>query len=906
MLSSAENMEKNTGRVIIRAFTVMLIVLSVMCVCGLAGVSAFASETGGGAQAVQEEKYFYFEKKAFSVYVGDKMRLPLKASPEHGKITYKSSKPAVIYVNSKGTVTAKAKGSATITAMLKNGQSVKCVVRAAFPKTKIVMSDASIKVDVGQTKTIGFSIQPDDGAERTVTWSSSDTSVAAVEDGVITGKAKGTAVITAASKNCQEAKCTVEVEVPAKRVTVKERTVRLTVGDEYIINAAVLPADASDKSLTYRVSNSKAVSVDSSGKLKALSRGASYVRVLTANNKSVLMTFKVYDPIRSVIIPKSITLGCGETAAVSAKFRPYYVKDSTLSWESSDPDVAVVENGTIKTFAQGEAVITAAAYNGVSAECRVTVKKEPASLRLMPQVSSMGIGEKVTLSAVIPDGSYAGKIVYSSSAPDVCSVSAKGVVTALGEGTAIISCHLYNGLTDMIRIKVKAAPTSISLEPGTLRLAAGESGRLVCRLNDGQASYRRRFLSSNKNVVDVDRNGNYIAVAPGRARIYASVFNGKKTSCVVTVIPKPVSVSFDKESLEMLTGDEAQLNAVLSEGADVLLSFTSDNPNICSIDQNGRVSALSEGETTLRVVTQNGEEGRCKVTVKKSASWIGFYLDKKVLYPGQTYNLKYYLPPYEYTHGVVFSSDNESVCTVGDDGCITAVGVGEATVKATAHNGCYAGCSVTVTYDEELIAKDPDNLPPLEKTFKAVLQYPELPTGCEITSLTMVLNHLGFDVTKVKMASDYMKKGLAWETDFREAFAGNPFSEYSYGCYAPVIVDAANKFLEEQGSDLRAVDLSGFSFDDLLNFTDNGVPVMVWTTIGLIPGFYTATWTADNGETVTWYANEHCMVLVGHNDESSSIFAADPDKGKIVEYDRELFKTRFHELFEQAVVIFRK
>ena len=53
MLSSVENMEKNTGRVIIRAFTVMLIVLSVMCVCGLAGVSAFASETGGGAQAVQ-------------------------------------------------------------------------------------------------------------------------------------------------------------------------------------------------------------------------------------------------------------------------------------------------------------------------------------------------------------------------------------------------------------------------------------------------------------------------------------------------------------------------------------------------------------------------------------------------------------------------------------------------------------------------------------------------------------------------------------------------------------------------------------------------------------------------------------------------------------------------------------
>ena len=76
---------------------------------------------------------------------------------------------------------------------------------------------------------------------------------------------------------------------------------------------------------------------------------------------------------------------------------------------------------------------------------------------------------------------------------------------------------------------------------------------------------------------------------------------------------------------------------------------------------------------------------------------------------------------------------------------------------------------------------------------------------------------------------------------------------------------------------------------------------MVWTTIDLWQGYYTATWTCTNGKTVTWYANEHCMVLLGH--DATKVYVADPTHGDIRSYDRELFKTRYKELFSQAVVI---
>ena len=150
------------------------------------------------------------------------------------------------------------------------------------------------------------------------------------------------------------------------------------------------------------------------------------------------------------------------------------------------------------------------------------------------------------------------------------------------------------------------------------------------------------------------------------------------------------------------------------------------------------------------------------------------------------------------------------------------------------------------------------------------------------------------------MSDRYLDKGPLWSTDFRKAFVGEPRSSSAYGCYAPVIVNAANKYLTEKGSSLRAKELKNFKFEDLFNFTDNGVPVVVWCTINLVPGYYTSSWVAD-GKTVTWWCNEHCMVLLGH--KGDKVYAADPTNGKVMEYSLSLFRTRYEELFSQAVVI---
>lgn len=187
----------------------------------------------------------------------------------------------------------------------------------------------------------------------------------------------------------------------------------------------------------------------------------------------------------------------------------------------------------------------------------------------------------------------------------------------------------------------------------------------------------------------------------------------------------------------------------------------------------------------------------------------------------------------------------------------------------------------------------------LKDDFKALNQNPELPTGCEVTSLTMVLNHLGLDISKTDMC-DYLDKGSVGHTDPKEKFIGDPTDSNSYGCYSPVIVKAANKYLESKSSEYKAKDISGKKLDDLFSYIDDGKPVMVWGTVDCKGGSYTVSWTV-NGKTVKWYSPEHCMVLVGYDD--NNVWVADPMHGDVRSYKKTTFSDRYDKLGKQAVII---
>lgn len=192
-----------------------------------------------------------------------------------------------------------------------------------------------------------------------------------------------------------------------------------------------------------------------------------------------------------------------------------------------------------------------------------------------------------------------------------------------------------------------------------------------------------------------------------------------------------------------------------------------------------------------------------------------------------------------------------------------------------------------------------------------IQQRPEFPSGCEITSAAIALNYRGYEVSRETLAgylpcsSSFSRSdGRLYGPDPRETFVGSPDTD-RYGCYAPVVVEAVNRFLAGVGAseNSRAVDLTGTPAERLYGFIDRGLPVIVWVTSGMeAPSPGDEWFLRSTGEYFRWIKKEHVMVLMGYT-AGQAVFSDPDDARGTVFYDRALFARRYGELSRQAVVI---
>lgn len=192
-----------------------------------------------------------------------------------------------------------------------------------------------------------------------------------------------------------------------------------------------------------------------------------------------------------------------------------------------------------------------------------------------------------------------------------------------------------------------------------------------------------------------------------------------------------------------------------------------------------------------------------------------------------------------------------------------------------------------------------------------ILQLPELPVGCEITALTILLRHCGFDAEKTDLAKNYLPKswgnaryedGKTYKDSFYDYFIGDPFGT-GYGCFSYAIEKAANAYIADHGGGFTVKNISGSHPDVLYDYLAAGTPVLCWATDGMIEPEYYETWY-DNatGEQLDWYLNEHCFVLAGFNISGDLVTLNDPMKG-IIDYNINKFETRYDQMHRQAIVI---
>lgn len=181
-----------------------------------------------------------------------------------------------------------------------------------------------------------------------------------------------------------------------------------------------------------------------------------------------------------------------------------------------------------------------------------------------------------------------------------------------------------------------------------------------------------------------------------------------------------------------------------------------------------------------------------------------------------------------------------------------------------------------------------------------ISQLPNYPTGCEGVSAVMVLKRYGVITTPDIFFERYLSMG-SFPFDPYIEFGGNPYDNTGIGCYASALEIAMNKAL--RNSSYKAKTFYGYSMDYLCrNYIDDNIPVIIWATVDMSEKTFSYEWY-HNGKHYEWISPEHCLVLVGY-DEDNYIFN-DPLIGKNTRYERGAVEKAYSKLGKQAIIIER-
>lgn len=414
---------------------------------------------------------------------GTTQQLKAKVSPDDkaSQVVWSSSNESVLTVDANGLVTAVGDGDATITATVDGVSATTDAITVTTPVVKVSgvkLSASNLKLAVGgEPSTLTAAVEPDNATNKNLSWSSSDPTVATVADGVVTPVKAGVATITVTTEDGEHsATCKVTVIQPATGITLDKQKVVLVGAATEQLKAAVVPAEA-NQTIVWKSSNESVATVDQTGKVAAVSKGAATITVSTEDGTySQDCAVTVSNPATNLTVDQSVLgLKKGEEGTVKVSLA------GTLAGEVDETNLALDDTGASKAFkvvdngdgsytvtalktGSGSFVITA---GSLSQTVSVTVTNPAQKAELNKTSLSFTVGDASTkLSATVsPADADDTTVSWTSSDSSIATVK-DGVVTPLKAGTATITATCGD----------KTATCAVTVAAKTIAGVAGSNG----------------------------------------------------------------------------------------------------------------------------------------------------------------------------------------------------------------------------------------------------------------------------------------------------------------------------------------------------------------------------------------------------------------------------------------------
>lgn len=358
----------------------------------------------------------------------------------------------------------------------------------------VSLNYTSTSLNVGGSIALSATIAPSTVPDKGITWSSSNTAVATVSsNGTVTAVAAGQAVITAKTVNNLTAQCTITVNQPVTSISLSSSSVELIIDPirpsaaSTTLTATVLPANATNKALSWYSDNSQIAAVDSKGCITAGKSGTTYVYALSDNGVSAKcqVTVKQYPAMLAISQSKiafefdAVDQSLKNPVQLNVTILPELTDYKTLTWHSADPAVATVDaNGLVTPVAVGTTTVYATSQNGLQISCSVTVIQHATAVTVNRSevnlcLSDETFGNKAQITAYIaPLNSTEKQVTWTSDNTSIATVN-NGIITAKGVGKTTVRAVTNNGRSATVQVNVQAA--SVLALPSALKTIEAEA-----------------------------------------------------------------------------------------------------------------------------------------------------------------------------------------------------------------------------------------------------------------------------------------------------------------------------------------------------------------------------------------------------------------------------------------------
>ena len=620
----------------------------------------------------------------------------------------------------------------------------------------ITLSQGSLILDLSATTQLSATVNPAYATNGSVAWTSSDTSVATVDqNGLVSAIAVGRCIITCTAKDGSgmSASCSVRVARLVTSITLNETSLSLNSGDTHTLTATVSPSDATDKGITWSSSNTGVATVDANGLVTAIAAGTCTITATAKDGSGVVATcvVTVHAYVDLGLPSGTLWATCNIGANKPTNYGYYFAWGETVPYGQEDTGNAHNYSTTgsyIKTtfnwgtykYCSGTDRNTlmkycndsSCGYNGFTDTLTELELEDDAAYVnwgsgwRMP--SKEQFDELLNSSYTTTEWTYQGRKITSKSNGNSIFLPAAGYrggtslyddglygnywSRTLRTSTPYYAFHLYDNNSYIYagygnrcsgRSVRPVRRNDITLSQSSLSLTVGNSQNLAAT---NASIMDVAWTTSNQNVATVSQTGIVTAVGVGTCTITCSATDGSNqtATCCVTVTPQLVTgITLSQSSLSLTTGNSQTLTATVlpSNASNKNVTWTSSITNVATVSQTGIVTAVGVGTCTITCSSTDGSNhtATCCVTVTQLVTGITLSQSSLSLTIGDSQTLTATIQPSNASNkNVTWTSSNQSVATVSQTGMVTAVGVGTCTITCAAvdDSGQTATCSVTV------------------------------------------------------------------------------------------------------------------------------------------------------------------------------------------------------------------